>query len=117
MDGWQPPRSIPWDLRRRARRALRGYTLAEDQFQSIQDERDALEERMRILLKRWAKLHSLAPLPPEASAQVEMEVFSICVRLQDLLLPWQTAHIALISAYEEVQAVLRAGGFTARLDS
>lgn len=46
-----------------------------------------------------------------------MEVFSICVRLQDLLLPWQTAHIALISAYEEVQAVLRAGGFTARLDS
>ncbi|QCL92709.1 MULTISPECIES: hypothetical protein [Agrobacterium tumefaciens complex] len=91
--------------------------MAENQFQNIQDERDALEERMRILLKRWAKLHSLAPLPPEASAQVEMEVFSICGRLQDLLLPWQTAHIALLSAYEEVQAVLRAGGFTAHLDS
>lgn len=117
MDGWQPPKLISWNMRRRAGEALRAYNQAEDRFRQIQGERDALEERKQLLLKRWTTMQSSGPPTHEDSVEAENEFLLICGRLQALLLPWQTAHLALVSAYDEVQAVLRAAGFTVRLDS
>lgn len=109
--------SISRELQCRAIEAREAFELAESAYYKAQQQRDALKDRYRALMDRWENKIETRSLEATERQLVEREILVISREIADQCEPWHDAHRALISAQEEVRAILKDAGLMLRLDS